>query len=113
VDLLHPEVEWILPPQSPHPGPHVGPAAVRRVADSFADSFDEFRPQPRSILTAAQPGRYLALVALRTRGKGSGVETTIEVGHLIDVRDGKLARFKVIPNQGEARKEAGLEPATS
>jgi ketosteroid isomerase-like protein len=107
-ELLHPEVEWMTPAESPFPGPHIGPRAVRRVATSFADSFDEFRPEPQSILPAAQSGRYLALVAISSRGKGSGVEMTIEIGHLIDVRDGKLARLKVIPNQGEALREAGL-----
>jgi ketosteroid isomerase-like protein len=107
-DLMHAEVELITPAESPFPGPHLGRRAAKRVAVSFADSFDEFRPEAQSILAAPQPGRYLALIAITSRGKGSGLEMTIEIGHLIDVRDGKLTRLKVIPNRGEARREAGL-----
>lgn len=106
--LMHPEVEWFPPSYAPEPGPHRGRDAVRRGIDAYFQGFAEFRPEIAEIGPAARPGTYLAEVQTYTKGKTSGIESTIDVLHLIEMRDGKIARLQVFTDRAEALEAAGL-----
>jgi ketosteroid isomerase-like protein len=109
-EVAHPEIEWIPPPQSPIPGPFRGIEGVLQAADQYRDSFDQFTVEPERIIECPEEGRYVVLARTTVRGKGSGAEVATDVGHLVDVRDGMVVRFQVIPNRDEALRAAGLDP---
>jgi ketosteroid isomerase-like protein len=106
--VMHDEVEWYPPPQAPEPGPFRGPEEILRVAREYMESFGEFRPEPDRIVPAAQPDRVLVLATLTTVGRESGAEFTMPVGHLLTLRDGLVAEFRVFPDQDAALRAAGL-----
>jgi len=107
-ELIHPEVEWRPPSYAPEPGPHRGHEAVKKGIAAYFEGFEEFRPVPRDIRPASEPGTYLAEVSTHTKGKGSGLEFDIDVFHLITVREGKLAGLSVFTDEAEALEAAGL-----
>jgi ketosteroid isomerase-like protein len=109
-EFVHPEVEWEMPPLSPEPGPFRGHDEVRKMVDGYFESFDVFRPEPERILPATRPDQVVALVTTHTRGKGSGAEVDIRVGHLLTIRNDMVIRFQVIIDQREALAAAGLDP---
>jgi ketosteroid isomerase-like protein len=61
---------------------------------------------------ALEDGRVLVLGDLHMRGRESGVELDQPLGWLLTFRDGKLLRYEVFADQGEARRAAGLAGAS-
>ncbi|HEX6116842.1 MAG TPA: nuclear transport factor 2 family protein [Solirubrobacterales bacterium] len=112
-EVMHDQIEWHPPPQAPEPGPFRGADEIIRVAGSYLQSFGKFRPVPNRILAGAEPDQVLVLATLTTAGRASGAEFTMPVGHLLTIRDGKIARFEVIPDQVEALAAAGLDPGAA
>jgi ketosteroid isomerase-like protein len=53
--------------------------------------------------------RILALLHIRLKGRGSGVELEQDIGHLWTMRDGKGLRLEVHLDRHRARKAAGLD----
>ena len=53
-------------------------------------------------------GRYVALVHLRGRGKGSQVPTEGVGANLIEMRGGKIVRLELVWDRDEALARAGL-----
>jgi ketosteroid isomerase-like protein len=111
VSVMHPEIEWHTPPQAPEPGPHRGREEILRVVGSYLDSFEQFLPIPDRILPAAETDQVVVLATLTTRGRGSGAEVVMPVGHLLTIRDGKVARMQVFTEQRDALAAAGLDPS--
>jgi ketosteroid isomerase-like protein len=109
-EVMHDQVEWHPPYNAPEPGPFRGADEIIRVAASYMESFGRFRPVPNRILPAAEANQILVLATLTTVGSKSRVQFTLPVGHLLTIRDGKIARFEVIPDQAEALAAAGLDP---
>lgn len=113
LELIAEDAEWVPPSYAPERGPHIGREAIERGIEAYREGFEEFRPEPVRILEGGRPGTYLVLVKTFTRGKGSGIETTIDVGHVIEARGGKLARLEVHADIDEAHRAAGLEPGSA
>ncbi len=103
------DVEWIPPTYMVEiSGPQTGKGALRAGIASYFESFEKFWPEPEEILEGAEPGTYLVLVTTHAKGRGSGAEVTIEVAHLISIRDGRVVRFHVVTDRDEARRIAGI-----
>jgi ketosteroid isomerase-like protein len=111
-EFVHPEIEWVTPPVSPEPGPFRGHDEIRRMIASYLDSFEVFRPEPERILPAPAADQVVVLATVHTRGKGSGAEVGVRVGHLLTIRDDKVIRFQVFIDQRDALAAAGLDPET-
>jgi len=108
--LMHDDVEWHPPPQAPEPGPFRGLEEILRVLRSYMESFGEFMPVPDRVLAGAEPDQVVVLATLTTRGRESGAELSIPVGHLLTLRDGKVLSFQVFTEQEAALRAAGLKP---
>lgn len=108
LELSDEQVEWVPPPQALEPETKRGKQAIRAAYRAYEETFDEFLPEADEILPTAEPGVYLVLARTSVRGRGSGAAVSIEVGHLVTVRDGRLARMKVVIDRDEARRLAGL-----
>ena len=110
LELVADDVVWVPPSYALEPGPHVGRDAVRRGIDGYLEVFDEFVPRPERILKASEPGTYLVLATTATRGRGSGVETTMDVAHLIVIANGEFTRVEIIADRPTAFERAGIHP---
>lgn len=109
--LVSEDVVWVPPSYALEPGPFRGKDAVRRGIDAYFEVFEHFQPHPERIIPAPQRGVFLVLVRTETRGRGSGVETTMDVAHLITVEDGRFTRVEIIPDRPAAFARAGIDPA--
>ena len=70
--------------------------------------FDEIRFGLEDVVDGGEPDQVLVLLTLHTRGKGSGVEVDVRIGHVLTVREGRIARGRVYTDPDEARAAAGL-----
>ena len=111
-ELADPNIEWYPPPEAPEPGPFRGHDQIRRQLESYAETFEEFRPELERIVETPTPERALVFATTHTRGKGSGAEVSIPVCHMIDMRDGLVTRVQIFTDRDLAIREAGLDPDT-
>jgi ketosteroid isomerase-like protein len=100
--FVDPEVVWIAAPHSPEPGPHRGHDGVRRAVAAYLDSFEFFRPRAERFLATKRSDELLVLATTHTRGKGSGVEVSIPVAHLVRVEGERITRFQVLVDRDDA-----------
>ena len=107
-EIVAPDVEWWPSEQSPEPGPFRGRDALAGFMRSYFDSFDEIMFELEDVVPGGEADQVLVLLTLHTRGKGSGVEVEIRIGHVLTVRDGKIARGRVYTDLDDARAAAGL-----
>jgi ketosteroid isomerase-like protein len=108
--IITDDVEWQPHPQAPEPGPFHGPDEVIRVATSYTRGFGRYRPVPHAIHPGSVEGEVLGLATYTTVGREGGQEFTVPVGHLLTIRDGKVARFEEIPDLVEALAAVGIDP---
>jgi ketosteroid isomerase-like protein len=80
--------------------------ALQAMAE-IAESFSEIDWNPKRLYDLGG-GRYLMLVKPKVRGAGSGIEIETEVGHLAQLRDGKIARLDVYLGWDTAVAAVGL-----
>ena len=101
--FMHPEIEYVNPPDAVEPG-------VRRGPESFAairSSYDDVVVEPQEYIDA--PGDRVVVIARVTgRGHGSGFPVEWQHGYVWTVRDGLAVRFEWFNRPGEARAAAGL-----
>ena len=108
-EYLDPEVEW-LPPAQFLGGTVKGVDGLKDLLASFTDAFEEIRWVPVQLFETDREGEVLVLIDVHTRGKGSGVEVTVRVAHLVRVHDGKVFWGKVYPDADEGMRVGGIEP---
>lgn len=106
MEMLHADIEWCPPADSPFAGPHRGHAAVRRFFESMLEAFDELRREPLEFVEDGD--RVLVPVRSYVRGAGSGVGVEVGVIDVWQVRDGLVVRYEVHPDTAAARIALGL-----
>jgi ketosteroid isomerase-like protein len=106
--FVHPEIEYLTPPQAPEPGPYRGYEGLRELRTRFEESFDWIEFVPEELLPGSQPDQLVALVHTRSRARKSGLELDMANAHLLTFRDGKLIRLKVFLNRRAALTAAGI-----
>ena len=79
---------------------------MRKLLESWLEAFDHLRWEPDDFFDAGD--QVVAFVRQTGRGKQSGAEIAIDVGHLWTFRDGKAVRWQGFPERGEALEAAGL-----
>ena len=80
--------------------------ALQAMAE-IAESFSDIDWNPKRLYDLGS-GRYLMLVKPMARGARSGIEIETEVGHLAQMRDGKIVRLDVYLGWDSALEAAGL-----
>jgi ketosteroid isomerase-like protein len=73
----------------------------------IAESFSEIDWNPKHLYDLGGE-RYLMLVKPRVRGAGSGIEIEAEVGHVAQLRDGKIVRLDAYLGWDTALEALGL-----
>lgn len=99
-----PEVEW-----QPHLAtlggkPIRGHADVRAYMVSLQEDWEHFRHEPEQFLERGE--KVVAFLRTFARGKGSGIDVEVTVGHVLSFRSGKVLRFVSYLDRDEALKAA-------
>ena len=100
LDLLHPDIEWHEPGDSPEAGTHHGRDSFERFFRSWIDSFDEFRVVPEKVVERGND--LVAVVRQGGRGRASGVEIEIRLAHVWTIEDGRAVRWEAVPSPAQA-----------
>lgn len=88
-DFIHPEVEYVNPPDAVEPGVRIGREAFREIRSSY----DDLRVEPQEYLDAG--GDDVVVIArIRGRGRASGLEVDWRQGYIWTVREGRGVRFR-------------------
>jgi ketosteroid isomerase-like protein len=91
-------------------GPEAGTKRRREAVQGFLEdylaTFEGMVLEPEKIIETGD--QVVALVRLRARPKGGGVDIVVRNGHLWTVRDGTILSMKTFPDPEEALEAAGL-----
>jgi ketosteroid isomerase-like protein len=104
--LLHPDIEYVNPPDAVEPGIRRGVDALEEAMRSIHDAFDDVRIEVREMKDV---GDQVVVVATYTaRGRRSGVQRQNEDGYVWTVRDGQAIRFQWFNDPDQALEAVGL-----
>jgi ketosteroid isomerase-like protein len=106
-DLFLPDVEWHNAPEWPGASVHRGLEAVVRDIVHQREAWGEARYEPVEILRTGD--RIVVLLHVVVKGKASGIPAGMEAGHVLTMRDGKVARVQAFLNRADTLAAAGLE----
>jgi ketosteroid isomerase-like protein len=99
-----PDVEW-----HPHLAtlggkPILGHAGVREYLASLKQDWESFHHEPEAFFDLGD--KVVAFLDTSARGKLSGIDIDVRVGHVLTFRNGKVLRFVTHLDRGEALKAA-------
>ena len=100
----HSDVEF-LPRRSATEGPYRGIDGVERFIADTDETFEKFE-QHYEVLDLGE--RLLAWGKLHVRARGSGIETDIPTGAILEFRDGKIVRWEDFGSKEKALEAVGL-----
>jgi ketosteroid isomerase-like protein len=106
LDCYDPEVDF-SPLRATLRGSYKGHDGVREWWADTQESFAAFSLDPEEIRDVGD-SRVLAIGVLRTRGQGSGVETSVDTASVIELREGRIVALKDYGDRAKAREAAGL-----
>ncbi|MEW6582132.1 MAG: nuclear transport factor 2 family protein [Actinomycetota bacterium] len=93
LDIMHPDIEWVIPAGASFGGVHRGHvSAVRKVLMSAPADGNAFRTEPEEFLEAG--GAVVVLGNHRGRVGGDGAEFEIPFAHVWELRDGLVVRCR-------------------
>jgi uncharacterized protein len=107
VEFAHPDMEAVLPPYWPDASTVRGVGLIQEVARQWVETFESFEVDPERFLDAG-PDRVIAYVRDRGRIKGSDAEIDTRFVHLWTLKEGKIVRWEVFADEGQALEAAGL-----
>jgi ketosteroid isomerase-like protein len=102
----HEDVVYVNPPYAMEAGTREGRDALMEISQNMHSLFEfdgvdvqEIAQGPRGVLVAL---RYLG------RGKTSGAPVDVPMAHVLEIRDGRVARLAWYGTRAEAAEAAGL-----
>jgi ketosteroid isomerase-like protein len=104
--LLHPDIEYVNPPEAVEPGTRRGITAYEDARRSMHEAFEDVRIEVREIIDVGD--QVVVLAAFIARGRSSGVQREHEDAYVWTVRDGKAVRFQWFNDPAKALKAVGL-----
>ena len=104
MSLCDPAMVCVLPEGGINAGTLEGIEGFRSFLSRYLDSFESLRFDPERIVEA--DGRIVVFVRMSGQGRSSGLDVSASPGHVWAVEAGKLARFEVFADGGEAALEA-------
>jgi ketosteroid isomerase-like protein len=104
--LLHPDIEWVNPPDALEPGTRTGIEAFTSIIEGLDDTISDLRMEVERCIDAGE--RVVVIATMRGYGSASGVEVERRHGSVWTIRDGKAVRFQWFHKPGDALEAAGL-----
>lgn len=107
IELTDPEVEWhSFIAELGEGGVYRGHDGVRRYVNDLNETLEVLRLHPDDALAV---GQVVVLVGqLETRGRDSGVETTVASGYMAKFREGKVVQMRAFREPEAAFQAVGL-----
>ncbi len=106
-EFLAPDVEIDISRNVFNPGVHRGHADAERVIRATDDAWDDFHNEIREMIDAGD--QVVVRVTNTATGSESGVETHMDLFHVLTLRDGRIARIVGgLRSRAEALEAAGL-----
>jgi ketosteroid isomerase-like protein len=106
LEVFHADAQYVNPPEAVEGGTRQGETELKQMWTSLHELFElesvevqEMRETPRGAF---------AQVRFRGRGRGSGVPIDIEQYHVVELRDGRIARLAWFLRREDALAAAGL-----
>jgi len=90
----------------PYKGVYRGSTEIRGLWATFRDAVDELTFEVEDAHDAGE--HVVALVRVRIRGRGSGVQIDARGPHVWTLQDGKVIRFCLFQEEAEAFEAVGL-----
>jgi ketosteroid isomerase-like protein len=103
-DRLHPDLEF-LPRRAATEGAYRGLAGFESFIADTLEVFEKFEMHSEF---ADLGERVLAWGHIHVRARGSGIETDVEIGGVIEFRDGKVVRWEDFGSKDKALEAVGL-----
>ena len=110
IRLLDPEVEVHDLAEAPELGIYRRPEGVRRWLEQQQEVFDEFLMEPTE--TVVYGDVVLVALELQGRGRGSSAPATLNVFHVLEMRNGRLLRLRGFLDEAGARRAAAEADAS-
>ena len=104
----HPDVSFSSVLASVDGEPFRGHDGIRRYFDSFLGTLEEWRVELHRV-EEVPDGRLAVTMTMHVRGRASGAALSQAVGHVWELRDGKLWHCSAFSDPAEALSEAGLD----
>ncbi|HEY6653100.1 MAG TPA: nuclear transport factor 2 family protein [Solirubrobacterales bacterium] len=104
---LHPEIEWVAPPEWLEDRLYKGHDGIRRLSAYWTQLFDEYRVMPQRVMDAGD-GRVLLLLQQEGRIIGSADRVESPLGYLVEIRDTLVARVEIFFSWEATLEAAGL-----
>jgi ketosteroid isomerase-like protein len=104
---LHPEIEWVAPPEWLEDRLYKGHDGIRRLSAYWTQLFDEYRVTPQRVMDAGD-GRVLLLLQQEGRIIGSGDRVESPLGYLVEIHDTLVARVEIFFSWEATLEAAGL-----
>lgn len=102
-----PDVEVVQDPELPGAFHGRGPETLRGWLGSFFETWDEFRVELERVVRHGD--RVVALARVHARGKASGIDVDVRVGHVATFRQGLIVRFETYGDPEAALRAAGAD----
>jgi ketosteroid isomerase-like protein len=100
----HEGAELISPIAELRGGAYRGREGIHEWQRDVAEHFEDWKAQMGEIRAVGD--RVLALGSIRMTGRGSGLEIEQDFGWVFDMREGRIARLRIIPDRDEAERLA-------
>ena len=104
---LHPEIEWVAPPEWLEDQLYKGHDGIRRLSAYWTQLFDEYRLIPQRVMDAGD-GRVVLLLQQEGRIIGSGDQVESPLGYLAEIRDTLVVRVEIFFSWDATLEAAGL-----
>jgi ketosteroid isomerase-like protein len=109
-NVLHPDFELNLSSSMGlDRGNYVGEGGLRRFFESYWDAFESISIEVEELIGSGDA--IVAIIRVRARGTGSGVEVDARGPHLWSFRDGKVVGLAFYEHLDEALEAAGAAQA--
>lgn len=102
-----PEIEWIEDPSRADARVHRGHEGVRRSWEEWLAGFEQYSFDVEQIVDCGE--RVLVVGAEQGRGAVSGAAVNSRNYAVLELRDGKLLRYREFYDEDAARRAAGLD----
>jgi ketosteroid isomerase-like protein len=107
IELTEPDIEWhSFLAQLAEGGAYLGHDGMRRYVEDLGDAWEFLRTQIDQVIHLGD--WVLAVGRLRSRGKGSGVETETTVGYMVKLRNGRVRYMRAFRDPEHAFESVGL-----
>ena len=111
LEAFDPEAEWQQAREDPDAETLHGTEAIRRLWESWRESYPDLRIEGDEIITAGE--RAFVWVRITGHGAASGIEMAMEEAYVYTFRDGRIVRLEDYFDRQEGLRAAGISEQTT